>query len=91
MKNVNELPKKIPVFPLSNAIFFPKTILPLNIFEKRYIQMVSESMKGNKLFGMIQLKCFLGFFTRILLLLFSLRDVYMVKFVHNIFLYSTYV
>ena len=51
-----ELPKKIPVFPLSNAIFFPKTILPLNIFEKRYIQMVSESMKGNKLFGMIQPK-----------------------------------
>ena len=46
-----ELPKKISVFPLSNAIFFPRTILPLNIFEKRYLQMVSDSMKENKLFG----------------------------------------
>jgi len=51
-----ELPKKISVFPLSNAIFFPKTVLPLNIFEKRYIQMVSDSMKENKLFGMVQPK-----------------------------------
>ena len=51
-----ELPKKISVFPLSNAIFFPRTVLPLNIFEKRYIQMVSDSMKENKLFGMIQPK-----------------------------------
>ena len=51
-----ELPQKISVFPLSNAIFFPRTVLPLNIFEKRYIQMVSDSMKENKLFGMIQPK-----------------------------------
>ena len=43
-----KLPKKISVFPLSNAIFFPRTVLPLNIFEKRYIQMVSDSMKENK-------------------------------------------
>ena len=52
----NELPKKISVFPLSNAIFFPRTVLPLNIFEKRYIQMVSDSMKENKVFGMVQPK-----------------------------------
>ena len=51
-----DLPSKIAVFPLSNAIFFPKTILPLNIFEKRYIQMVSDCMKENKLFGMVQPK-----------------------------------
>ena len=51
-----ELPKKISVFPLSNAIFFPRTVLPLNIFEKRYLQMVSDSMKENKLFGMVQPK-----------------------------------
>ena len=48
------LPEKIAVFPLSNAIFFPKTILPLNIFEKRYIQLVSDCMKNQKLFGMVQ-------------------------------------
>ncbi len=50
----SELPKKISVFPLSNAIFFPRTILPLNIFEKRYLQMVNDCMKDKKIFGMIQ-------------------------------------
>tara|TARA_B100001123_G_C15258289_1_gene1005582 strand:- start:203 stop:841 length:639 start_codon:yes stop_codon:yes gene_type:complete len=50
----DDLPKVISVFPLSNAIFFPKTILPLNIFEKRYIQLVSDCMKNQRLFGMIQ-------------------------------------
>ena len=48
------LPKKIPVFPLSNFIIFPKTTVPLNIFELRYIEMVNDSMKTNKLIGMIQ-------------------------------------
>ena len=51
-----DLPKKIPVFPLSNFIIFPKTTVPLNIFEPRYIEMVNESMKSNKLIGMIQPK-----------------------------------
>ena len=51
---VEKLPKKIAVFPLSNAIFFPRTVLPLNIFEIRYIQLVNDCMKNNKLFGMIQ-------------------------------------
>ena len=53
MKN-EELPNKISVFPLSNAIFFPRTILPLNIFEDRYLQLVSDCMKGNRMFGMVQ-------------------------------------
>ena len=34
---INNLPKKIPVFPLSGVIYFPKTKLPLNIFEQRYL------------------------------------------------------
>jgi len=55
MKKEN-LPNDISVFPLSNAIFFPKTILPLNIFEDRYIQLVSDCMKKNRMFGMIQPK-----------------------------------
>ena len=55
MKKIN-LPKKIPVFPLSNFIIFPKTTVPLNIFEPRYIEMINESMKTNKLVGMIQPK-----------------------------------
>ena len=51
-----DLPKSIPVFPLSNFIIFPKTTVPLNIFEPRYIDMVNDSMKSNKLIGMIQPK-----------------------------------
>ena len=47
---------KIPIFPLSNVIFFPETDLPLNIFEKRYIQMVDVSLKNEKLIGIIQPK-----------------------------------
>ncbi len=52
----NELPKKIPVFPLSNFIIFPKTSVPLNIFEPKYIDMIDDSMRSNKLIGMIQPK-----------------------------------
>ena len=54
--NINDLPKKIPVFPLSNFIIFPKTTVPLNIFEPRYIDMINDSMKSNKMIGMIQPK-----------------------------------
>tara|TARA_B100000902_G_scaffold221731_1_gene210690 strand:- start:8604 stop:9245 length:642 start_codon:yes stop_codon:yes gene_type:complete len=50
------LPKIIPVFPLSNFIIFPKTSVPLNIFEPRYIDMINDSMKSNKYIGMIQPK-----------------------------------
>ena len=53
MKN---LPKEIPIFPLSNFIVFPKTSVPLNIFEPRYIEMINDSMKSNKFIGMIQPK-----------------------------------
>ena len=52
----NNLPNNIAIFPLSNAIFFPKTILPLNIFEERYIQLVDNCMKGKRMFGMVQPK-----------------------------------
>jgi Lon protease-like protein len=53
MKN---LPDIVPVFPLSNFIIFPKTTVPLNIFEPRYIEMINDSMKTNKLIGLIQPK-----------------------------------
>ena len=52
----DDLPKKIAVFPLSNFIVFPKTTVPLNIFEPRYIDMINDCMKSNKLIGMIQPK-----------------------------------
>ena len=51
-----DLPKKTAIFPLSNFIIFPNTTVPLNIFEPRYIDMINDSMKKNKLIGMIQPK-----------------------------------
>ena len=51
MKN---LPNVIPVFPLSGVIYFPKTNLPLNIFEQRYLDLVNDTYENDKLMGMIQ-------------------------------------
>ena len=50
------LPSTIPVFPLSGVIFFPKTNLPLNIFEPRYLTLINDCIKSNKYMGIIQLK-----------------------------------
>ncbi len=51
MKN---FPNIIPIFPLSGVIYFPKTNLPLNIFEKRYLDLVNDTYEKNKLMGMVQ-------------------------------------
>ena len=56
MKRIKNLPKKISIFPLSNFIIFPNTSVPLNIFEPRYIEMVNDSMKTNRIIGMVQPK-----------------------------------
>ncbi len=56
MSKIIHLPDTIPVFPLSNFIFFPNTSAPLNIFEPRYIQMIDDSIKSNRLIGMAQPK-----------------------------------
>ena len=50
-----DLPKKIAVFPLK-LYNFPKTTVPLNIFEPRYIDMINDCMKSGKLLGMVQPK-----------------------------------
>lgn len=50
------LPQSIPVFPLAGALLLPGGLLPLNIFEPRYVAMVEDAMKGNRLIGMIQPK-----------------------------------
>ena len=52
----HDLPKTVPVFPLSNFIIFPYTTVPLNIFEPRYIEMINDSMKTNSMIGLIQPK-----------------------------------
>ena len=51
-----DLPKILPLFPLSNFIIFPDTTVPLNVFEPRYIEMINDSMKTNKFIGLIQPK-----------------------------------
>ena len=53
MKN---FPNTIPVFPLSGVIYFPKTNLPLNIFERRYLDLVNDCIKKDRLMGMVQSK-----------------------------------
>ena len=53
MKN---LPSALPVFPLSGVIYFPKTNLPLNIFEERYLNLVNDAYGKDKLMGMVQSK-----------------------------------
>ena len=58
MKSYNstsDLPSKLAVFPLTGAVLFPQTQLPLNIFEPRYIQMINEVLSSpNRIMGMIQ-------------------------------------
>ena len=56
MTKFENLPKEIPIFPLSNFIIFPEINVPLNIFEPKYVQMIDDSMKSNRLIGMIQPK-----------------------------------
>ena len=56
MIKINKFPNILPVFPLSNFIFFPNTSAPLNIFEPRYIQMINESIKTHRMIGMSQPK-----------------------------------
>ena len=51
---MKSFPTVIPVFPLSGVIYFPKTNLPLNIFEKRYLDLVNDTYNKDKLMGMVQ-------------------------------------
>ena len=60
MDKSNNLPSKIPVFPLSNFIVFPETTVPLNIFEPRYLQMIDDAISSNRVIGMIQPKEMMG-------------------------------
>ncbi len=56
MIKIEDLPTTIPVFPLPNFIIFPNTTVPLNIFEPKYVRMINDSMKKNKMIGLIQPK-----------------------------------
>lgn len=53
-RSPDDLPRRLPVFPLAGALLLPRAELPLSIFEPRYLQMVSDAMAGDRLIGMIQ-------------------------------------
>ena len=53
-KNIEELPPKLSIFPLPGALLLPRTQLPLNIFEPRYLEMVDDALTSNRLIAMIQ-------------------------------------
>tara|TARA_B100001248_G_scaffold216508_1_gene171440 strand:- start:48 stop:665 length:618 start_codon:yes stop_codon:yes gene_type:complete len=53
---MKKFPDVIPIFPLSGVIYFPKTNLPLNIFEQRYVNLVNDAYNNDKLMGMVQSK-----------------------------------
>lgn len=53
-ETIADLPPVLPVFPLSGALLLPRTQLPLNIFEPRYIDMIDAALSGNRLIGMVQ-------------------------------------
>lgn len=49
-----DLPKSVPVFPLSGALLLPFSHRPLNIFEPRYIEMIDAALRGDRLIGLVQ-------------------------------------
>jgi len=53
-ETIADLPPVLPVFPLSGALLLPRTQLPLNIFEPRYIDMIDAALSGNRMIGMVQ-------------------------------------
>jgi uncharacterized protein len=53
-RNPNEMPAVLPIFPLAGALLLPRGELPLNVFEQRYLAMVDDAMKGERIVGMIQ-------------------------------------
>jgi Lon protease-like protein len=53
-RTLDDLPKQVPVFPLSGALLLPRGALPLNVFEPRYLALVEAALAGNRLIGMIQ-------------------------------------
>ncbi|MEM7750413.1 MAG: LON peptidase substrate-binding domain-containing protein [Pseudomonadota bacterium] len=59
-RNLSDLPVELPLFPLRGAILLPRTGLPLNVFEPRYLTMLDAVIESNRLLGIIQPKSFDG-------------------------------
>jgi Lon protease-like protein len=50
----SDLPQIIPLFPLDGALLLPRGLMPLNVFEPRYLNMIDDAMSGERIIGMIQ-------------------------------------
>lgn len=64
IQKFNDLPKELPIFPLVGAVVMPGVQLPLNIFEPRYLAMVNDALKADRLVGMLQPRAEAGVDTR---------------------------
>ncbi len=53
-RTIADVPQRIPIFPLAGCIVLPRATLPLNIFEPRYLQMIDDVLKGDRVIGIIQ-------------------------------------
>ncbi len=53
-RNIDALPRIIGIFPLTGILLLPRSQLPLNVFEPRYLALVESALAGNRLIGMIQ-------------------------------------
>lgn len=53
-QSIGDLPRTVPLFPLSGALLLPYARRPLNVFEPRYLEMVDDALRGNRLIGLIQ-------------------------------------
>lgn len=52
--DVTDLPRRLPIFPLSSALLLPGRSLPLNVFEPRYLQMVEDVLGADRFIGVVQ-------------------------------------
>ncbi len=56
-RSIQDLPQQLPIFPLAGALLLPRGVLPLNIFEPRYVSMVDAALRsGDRMIGMVQPK-----------------------------------
>ncbi len=53
-RTLTDLPKQVPIFPLAGALLLPRAHLPLNIFEPRYLEMIDDAMRGDRIIAMVQ-------------------------------------
>jgi uncharacterized protein len=55
-RNLADLPRRVPIFPLRRAIVLPRVSLPLTIFEPRYLAMLDDAISGDRVLGLVQPK-----------------------------------